>query len=431
MKILLREGGLLEIPARLLKRFRFTVDTPFGLAAPHARLMWLVNEPDRLPAGATEDNLKLTGTLDSLSVADIFSLLNMSQRSGVIVFLFEQGEKNVWFDGGEILFASSSLPEDRIGQVLMRLGKLSEPRLREAEKSLPPGARFGAHLVQNGFLEASALSDAVRHQVEEILYSLFNATSGSFMFFDGVKVAEDLVQFSLNTQNILMEAFQRVDEWKVIRKNIPSEHAVAKLTDKPRPPKLPPSVLRILDAVDGARSVEQIMRHLSLGAFPVYRGLHDAVQLGLAILEQPQKAAEEPAGIERFVRDFNKLFRTATTEIRAAGEINLGLKFQDYVHNLPAAAKAILLDLQLRTDGTLDENTLVQRVREAVQKKGGSGLLAGMNELLEQQALISALNEALNFYLFTAQSHVPKARAERLVAAIRNVQKNILAKTKG
>ena len=93
MKILLREGGLLEIPARLLKRFRFTVDTPFGLAAPHARLMWLVNEPDRLPAGATEDNLKLTGTLDSLSVADIFSLLNMSQRSGVIVFLFEQGEK--------------------------------------------------------------------------------------------------------------------------------------------------------------------------------------------------------------------------------------------------------------------------------------------------------------------------------------------------
>ncbi len=430
MKVNLLDGGLVRIPARLLKQFRLTVDSLFGLIAPHQRLMWLVHEPERFSFNADLSKLKLTGYVESIGVADMFSTFNMSQRTGALAFLMDDVEKTVFFEKGEILFATSNAQNDRLGNVLLHLGKLTAGQLREAEGTLTPGTRFGHHLVQKGFLAEKEIYTVIKHQVEEILFSLFTVTEGVFLFFEDAGVEEDLVQFTLNTQNILMEGFQRVDEWKLIKKKITTEKVIPKRLDKEQPEQLPVIMQQVLAEVDDVRNIDQIGKQISRGDFVVYKALFDLEKAGLVQFETPKPKVQNSSTAENLISDFNKLFRTVAREVKDAGESNLDRSFNAFVNNLPRAVKDVLIGVPVKDDGGLDELVLVTKIRESVRKKGAMSALVGVGDILEVQAALSALNESLNFYLMTAKKVMPVQKAERLIAAIRNVRNNIVERYK-
>jgi hypothetical protein len=136
--------GRLELPAATLHRLRLFRPEAFYASASGRQIVHLVREAGAPRALLRSERLALFGEIEDVGIADVFSLLNMARLSGVLLVLDDTAHRGVHFRRGEIVFAESGWPEDRLGQILYRTGKLSPEGLRAAEAALTPDRRFGA-----------------------------------------------------------------------------------------------------------------------------------------------------------------------------------------------------------------------------------------------------------------------------------------------
>ena len=280
-RVILESGGELTLPGPVLRQLRLHQPEPF-LAFPQGR-----HAVQLLRAGMTFGSIKkvqevvLSGDLERFGIADLFSLVNMSRRSGLLLIIAEAAQKAIHFQRGEIVFAESNLFHDRLGQILYRVGKLSREALDEAEAHVRPGQRFGAMLLERRLIDVHALWWGIKHQIEEIVYSVFALKAGNFFFFDGGFLEPELLHFTIDTNGVLMEGYQRLDEWGVIRAQIPGPGTVLLPTGKALQEKLGESLVQLLRRVDGRKSVDEIVRATGWGEFNTYKLLYQLLKAGL------------------------------------------------------------------------------------------------------------------------------------------------------
>jgi len=97
------------------------------------------------------------------------------------VLALAQGDiaKGLYFMDGEIVFAASTVEEDRLGANLYRIGRITEPQFRAAMTAAQtPGRRLGQALIDAGVLKREELAAAVEGQAERIALSVLRWTSG-------------------------------------------------------------------------------------------------------------------------------------------------------------------------------------------------------------------------------------------------------------
>jgi hypothetical protein len=170
--------------------------------------------------------MALEGTLRDFSIADIFQLIGLQRKNGVLTLKREGEVVTVSFSEGAVVAADTlNRPlEDRLGTVLVRSGKLTEARLQEAlavqKKTLQ---RLGYIVVQKRFVEPVDLREALNTQITQIVYRLFRWKDGDYHFSQESEVDYDRENFDpIPADNILMEGARMMDEWPIIERRIPS-----------------------------------------------------------------------------------------------------------------------------------------------------------------------------------------------------------------
>ena len=218
----------------------------------------------------------LKGEIGAISLADLFSLFNLSKKTGTLNCKFGEVTKQVFWDEGEVVFARSSLPEDSLGMFLVTRGIITEDQYQETSRQVTKTERHGKVLVRLGYLRPEQLLWGVRNQVREILYSLFQWETGTFEFQEGSLETREKVTVSTSTTRVVMEGIRRLDEWKRIRETIPDPTAVPQLTGKASgdTASLRPEEKNIIELVDGSRSFESLSRASFQGSFESYTVLY-------------------------------------------------------------------------------------------------------------------------------------------------------------
>ena len=86
---------------------------------------------------------------------------------------------------GNVAWASSSSPGERLGEVACRMGLVERSRLQQilgSERDPLDRRRIGQVLVDSGAMQPQDLPRVVRQQVVEIFLGLLVARSGAFVF---------------------------------------------------------------------------------------------------------------------------------------------------------------------------------------------------------------------------------------------------------
>lgn len=114
------------------------------------------------------------GELEELELPRMLWSLHRSRYTGRIDLHQGRVHKELWLEQGELVFARSSEPEDRLVNALVRRGLLTRTQY-DAARSLAAKdpRRVGQLLVEAGFLKAEALPEAIRTQVLGIVTSAF------------------------------------------------------------------------------------------------------------------------------------------------------------------------------------------------------------------------------------------------------------------
>ncbi|HBL27739.1 MAG TPA: hypothetical protein DD490_12955, partial [Acidobacteria bacterium] len=420
--------GSLTLPPWTLAQLRLLRPEPFLVLADGSHAVHLIRAGSGPPALLQAERITLQGSLEGFGIADLFSLLNMSRRSGMLLLISEQIQKTVWFRQGEIVFAATNRPEERLGQVLYRTGKLSLEGLLDAERHLAPGKRFGAVLLERGHLDAPTLAWGVKYQVEEIIYSVFRLTHGSFFFLDGAAAGTDLGQLSIDTNSVLMEGYQRVDELGLIAEHIRGRDTVLRPTGRRPEGKLHEQLLRVLGLVDGSTTVAEIIRGTGWGEFNTFKALYKLIQARLVeSTDAPAPATtprEDPLVDEltALVETRNRAFLLLRDVLRAKSvDVDLQRAFDLFVRNASDATRAVFQGVVLGAGRRFDPGQLIDNASHLLLLETASLAGTQLPTVRRRELVDRALSEWTTFQILLVRNLLPEAEARELISYVQEV----------
>ena len=244
--------------------------------------------------------MAIEGPLRELGIHDVFQLLDLSRKTGVLQVTSElrHNKGTVFFDSGAIIYAEVRSNPHPIGRLLVRAGKISEAdfeRARDMQEQGDP-RRLGEILVAIGALTQGELNGQVRHQVEEVVFEVMGWREGYFSFEEGPldDVPADAVA-NISTESVLMEGARRIDEWSRIEGKIPHLGVVPRLSlgddGEGGRVDLLPTEWELLAAVDGERNLRSIAGVVGRSEFEVARTVFGLEAAGLVTIGDPGRAS--------------------------------------------------------------------------------------------------------------------------------------------
>ncbi len=266
----------------------------------------------------------LAGNLRTMPVPELLQWLAAGRSTGTLVVGNGAVERQICFQGGEIIAAGSSDPREYLGHFLVSHGFISEPQLSAAmaQQDLTR-VLLGKILVKSGFVSPADLGRMLELKAREGIYDLFTWRDGEFHFDQGRLPAYEMEPMTIAVTDVTLEAIERLDEWEGIRKVVPSAEAVpVAVAELLEDPELSDGERAVLAAVDDDRSVGEICLHTHSSEFFVARLLRRMAEAGrLKVVRPRQPRAAEPVK----AGDPSALAAEAWTLFRA-GEYELALR---------------------------------------------------------------------------------------------------------
>jgi tetratricopeptide (TPR) repeat protein len=246
--------------------------------------------------------MALEGPLKDLHIQDVFQLLDLGRKSGVLRVTSElrQTAGTVCFDRGGVVAAAMGDDPQPLGTRLVRVGKINGADLDRALglQAGGDGRRLGDILVGLGVISRRELDRQLKAQIEETVFDLLRWSEGYFRFEEGGTYhAAVEAPVRVPTEALLMEAARRIDEWSRIGSKVSHLRLVPRLP----PPEtqgteildLVPFEWEVLAAVDGSRDLHSLAEMLGRSEFEVARTVYGLTNAGIVVLDDPAHPGEE------------------------------------------------------------------------------------------------------------------------------------------
>lgn len=135
----------------------------------------------------TQDHeVPASGDLTQVPLVSILEHLTQSAATTTLVVNQGTTVKAIYIQNGEIVYATSTIKVDRLGETLLRHGTISQTAHKAATKQMhQTGKREGETLVEMGVLTPKGLFEGLKMQVEEIIISIFMWDKGEYQMADG------------------------------------------------------------------------------------------------------------------------------------------------------------------------------------------------------------------------------------------------------
>lgn len=219
------------------------------------------------------------------------------KSTGTLFVTASAYKKQIFLQGGSVIFAASDDRNDRLGEMLVRRSVLRLADYQSASQAVRPGVRFGSILLERDLLSPDQLVWAVKEQVKEIVFSLFDVPASACEFHPGEEAGEEIITLNINTPELLrigIERFDRVppaldvfkDIQQTLRLNLPHDQVAHQL-------KLEETSAAFLSLLEAPRTLEQLLDNSPLSDFSAIKLLWILWALGLLGADVPHPQLEE------------------------------------------------------------------------------------------------------------------------------------------
>jgi hypothetical protein len=165
--------------------------------------------------------------------AALIARLAGAQFTGRLVLRRGDVEKRIFFDGGRPVFASSNEDGDRMGQLLVREGKITDEQFARCDAAVrETGRRMGEILVDRGYLKRRELLPAVRRHVEDILYGTFAWDQGEYRIIAGDGAESERIRLSRDPAAMVLEGVRRKLDRATLERLVGPPTTIVEIADR-------------------------------------------------------------------------------------------------------------------------------------------------------------------------------------------------------
>ncbi|MBI4748890.1 MAG: DnaJ domain-containing protein [Acidobacteria bacterium] len=158
----------------------------------------------------------MNGNFSRISFPDVIRELHLKRRTGLLRLVQDKTLRAIFVEEGKLVFALSNLPQERLGDFLLRENRISREQYDQALLHPNSKQRMGKVLIELGFLSPEEADFYTKRQITEIILANFGWSQGEFTFEENTRAAHD-VKLDLLTPNIILMGVRTITDENLIR----------------------------------------------------------------------------------------------------------------------------------------------------------------------------------------------------------------------
>ena len=316
-----------------------------------------------------------------------------SGATGILSLTSGGARKALYLKDGRVVFGASNLPSDRLGEVLLREGKITPEQNESSVRALAQGRRQGRVLVEMGALSPDELWWAVQTQVREIVFSVFQWDEGQFHFEDSVLPEREKITVDLDVTALVLEGVRRMDLAGVVAgAHSPTATWSSSAGDPPPEGLLHPWEQHVLALVDGEKSVVELCHESEVGEGQTQKALYAFLCTGIVRARGRKVRALDQDFVPEdsllaLLDSFNRMYRHVLAYmVKEVGPIAENV-LAKYLNTVRESRPEVLSGVPLRKDGSLDEAAVERNLGRLAEERRRPALVDALNELLYAELL--------------------------------------------
>ncbi len=249
--------------------------------------------------------------LDIMSIPTLFQSISDERKTGTLKVQSSLGEKYIYFRSGNIVQVSTPEKPSILAEGLRRHPELDEESYQVLCQKQRTTGQSLASLILEDKQDGIALVNAIcNFQILEEICELFtwkdahcefSGDDPDPMIFDLEIINIDPVE----TQVALLEAARRADEWRLILENLPSKIDIPYHTENPLFEDTPVELQNVYSAIDGFRTIEDILLMVRLSPFVAMSSLNELLKKQYIALRDSEQLLQL-ARLDIFREDMGK-----------------------------------------------------------------------------------------------------------------------------
>ncbi len=321
----------------------------------------------------------LRGKIEPMALIDVLAYLGRNRETGILHATRGDIKKSIAINEGTIIFARSNQVEDRLGDMLLARGTITQEQFDQGSALIyEKGFRHGRALIEIGAISPKVLWHTIREQIHSITCSLIPWDSGQFEFIKMEIKQKESITLQLSILDQVLDVVRNLDNKILFKSRFPDMREVFRLNEAATDMDvhLEPHESHLLKFIDSQRTVAAICEQSDYGEAESLRVLYLLRLLGRIESARVREDVAAHPLITNFNKIFHYLYTYLTDRVGAVGINLLNKYFQDV-----KATQQVFGGVTLLGDGRLNP---VQLQRN-------------LDHLHEDKEII--LDEAMNEYL--------------------------------
>jgi curved DNA-binding protein CbpA len=215
----------------------------------------------------------------------------LGKQNGVLTFKQGSVQKHLFFQDGDLVHAKTNVPEERLGEILFKLGKISDDAHGQLERYLEPHQTIGKTLTQKGLTSSRNVDDGLTYQMREIAMSLFPHFDAEITFQEKPSLAEESFSRKINVPYLIEDGIRKMKFHPDIQKNLTKKIPVPK--DRTFQNLLTQEEKEMLDKITGEAASDALWRSLKYNPEFFWKSLYLFYCLNLIDFKGQPEVREE------------------------------------------------------------------------------------------------------------------------------------------
>jgi CheY-like chemotaxis protein len=224
------------------------------------------------------------GDIAAIPLAEILQVLQMQRQTGVLKITNARSAVTISIRQGLVDFVQSRgvAEEFRLGRYFVEKGLLTREQLEEMVHGKLGSTLLGDRLLDSGRVGKEDLDEALIRQSSELIYDVLRWPYGRFSFTrEPFRPEAEAAKLGLGIAGLVLEGFRRVDEWRLMESTINFDQVVLvdqMALDSVEVSRLTRTDQLVLGAVNGMRTVNEVIKESSVGSFDAIKAIYQFLQ---------------------------------------------------------------------------------------------------------------------------------------------------------
>jgi len=226
--------------------------------------------------------MPIKGSLTDMSIADILQMLSLGNKTGELTITNKEDLAYIYTESGMIKGAHWMNREDKLGKTLVEKGYIDQEILNKllAFQKTAPEIPVGELMLDLELIDKQTLVENIKKQIRDTIIELSEWEGGYFVFESEKKSEDKGIPIAIKIDDLLLESAALQDELKA--SSLPSRDSIL-VRSKPPDSRLnlDENELKVLEKIDGKRSLYTVLSTLPMDEFKVLQTLSKLLNRGI------------------------------------------------------------------------------------------------------------------------------------------------------